>query len=96
MMDALTKHRSLFLENENRDFSPKSKQIFEDSVCTIHAVSRSYEVWAKLAGKIIVPNDENFGLWCWSAYTIEKAYRIANELRTGKRKVEITWREETE
>jgi hypothetical protein len=95
MMDTISaKYRSCIVENENRDFSPKSKQIFQDSHCTIHAISRHYEVWAKLHNKVVIPTDEHFGLWAWSAYTKERAELIANELRTGKRTVEISWKEE--
>jgi hypothetical protein len=90
------KNRSFILENENREISAKTKQIFEDSVCSVYAFNNHFEVWAKLRGKIIIPNDESFGLWAWSAYTRERAEQIAAELRNGKRKVEITWKEAEE
>ena len=34
-------------------------------------------------GEIIEPRDEDFGVWAWSAYDLEKALRIANEIETG-------------
>jgi len=97
MMDTISKkNRSFILENENPEISAKSKQIFEDSVCTIHSISSHFEVWAKLRGKVTVPNDESFGLWAWNAYTLQRAQLIAHEIKSGKRTVEICWKEESE
>jgi len=51
-----------------------------------------YEVWMNLelprsGGAFIEPKDEDFGVWAWTAYTIDKAERIAHEIETGKRGV---------
>lgn len=71
--------------------SQKRRQIFEDSVCTIYDCNGHYEVWAKLRGKVIEPTDEQFGLWAWSCYTKDRAFVIAGQLLSGRRKVEINW-----
>jgi len=76
--------------------SQKRRQIYEDSVCTIHDCDGHFEVWAKLRGKVIEPDDEKFGLWAWSCYTEGRAKEIASELLGGKRVVEIFWKEADE
>lgn len=52
--------------------------------------SGEYEVWMNLElprqnGVFVEPTGEDFGVWAWSAYTREKAERIAQEIETGKR-----------
>ena len=73
--------------------SQKPTQIFENSVCTIHDCGTEFEVWAKLRAKVVEPSDEKFGLWAWSCYTKERAFVIAEELLTGKRSIEINFKE---
>ena len=51
-----------------------------------------YEVCMNLelprsGGEFIEPKDEDFGVWAWSAYTLEKAERIAEEIESGKRAI---------
>lgn len=54
--------------------------------------SGEYEVWMNLdlprqRGVFLEPKDEDFGVWAWSAYTLERAERIAQEIETGVRKI---------
>lgn len=56
---------------------------------SIYAVGDYFEVQFNLdrKGVTIDPKDEDFGVWAWTAYTLEKAERIANEIETGARKI---------
>lgn len=38
-------------------------------------------------GVFLEPKDEDFGVWAWSAYTLDRAERIAQEIETGRRNV---------
>ena len=38
-------------------------------------------------GKIMVPQDEDFGHWAWATYTFQKARIIFNEISSGERMI---------
>ena len=46
------------------------------------------EVFIRISDKrFFEPRDENFGVWAWSAYTMERAEEIFEEITTGERTV---------
>lgn len=59
---------------------------------TIHPRADVFEVWIDQAwtvgprkGQVMEPKDEDFGVWAWSAYTLEQAEAIADEIEAGLR-----------
>ncbi len=73
-----------------KEFRTLKKKLALSSIYQIP--TGEYEVWMNLelprsGGRFIEPKDEDFGVWAWSAYTLEKAERIAQEIETGKRTI---------
>ena len=68
--------------------------ISESEKAIVWQIGSDFEVWMKLPrtvgkdkGTTIEPKDEDFGVWAWSAYSLEKAMIIANDINTGARTI---------
>lgn len=53
-----------------------------------------FEVWIKIIGnsgkfkgEILCPKDEDFGVWAWNLYSLERAEKYYSEITSGERQI---------
>lgn len=75
-------------------YSPDHPILENDKAMIWELSNNDYEVWMKLTystGKkkdqIIEPSDEDFGVKAWTAYSLEGAKHIYEQITQGKRKI---------
>lgn len=59
------------------------------TLCSIYERHGNFEVQFDIYRKdvLIEPKDEDFGVWAWNSWSLERAEQIAGEIETGKRKI---------
>jgi len=90
----LKDHPAARMVNSGVKSNPKPvilpNMIKENDKAIIVSKGNDYEVWMKLdapSGSLIQPSDEDFGVWAWSAYTLDRAYSIFDSITDGSRKI---------
>lgn len=56
-------------------------------LCSIYERHGNFEVQFNIERKgiLIQPKDEDFGVWAWNSWSLERAEQIAQEIESGKR-----------
>lgn len=71
------------------------KLIQENLSAIIYQIpSGEFEIWIKMKyttgyrkGSLICPRDEDFGVWAWTTYNMERAIKIYQEITDGIRTI---------